>query len=456
MYGMKIIIVGCDRVGEALAEQLNEEGNDIVVVDQNAQKVRDVANKYDLMGVIGNGATHSVQMEAGIDTADLLIAVTGSDELNLLCCIMAKKAAGCQVIARVKSPEYAMDTTYLKDELGLAMVINPEYAAAKEITRVLNFPSAISIETFAKGQVELLKFRLPEGSPIAGLSVKDAMIRLRVDVLICTVERGEEAYIPKGDFVFAERDVISIIAAPKAAMEFFAKINYKNQAARDVIIIGATATSHYLCDELCKAGINVKIIDKNEKLCDEFAEKYEDVTVISGDPTDEDLLREEGISRTDALVSLSPIDEENIMLSLYAKNAGVKKTVTKINRIEYTDVINQLELDTIIYPRNITADIIARYVRATKNTEGSNMETLYNVIKGKIEAAEFRVGQSSLIVGKPLSELKFKENVLIAAILRNRQMIVPRGNAVIEPGDSVVIVSGERGIYDISDILKKQ
>ncbi len=456
MYGMKIIIVGCGRVGEALAEQLNEEGNDIVVVDQNAAKVRSVANKYDLMGIIGNGATHSVQKEAGIDTADLLIAVTGSDELNLLCCIMAKKAAGCQVITRVKSPEYARDTTYLKDELGLAMVINPEYASAKEIARVLHFPSAMSIETFAKGRVELLKFRLPEGSSIAGLSVKEAMVRLRANVLICTVERGEEAYIPKGDFVFAERDVISIIAAPKAAIEFFDKIKYKNQTSRDVIIIGATATAHYLCDELCRAGVSVKIIDKDERLCNEFAEKYEDVTVISGDPTDEDLLREEGISRTDALVSLAPIDEENIMLSLYAKNAGVKKTVTKINRIEYTDVINQLDLDTIIYPRNITADIIARYVRATKNTKGSNMETLYNVIKGKIEAAEFRVGQSSLIVGKPLSELKFKENVLIAAILRDRQLIVPRGNVVIKAGDSVVIVTGERGIYDISDILKKQ
>lgn len=453
---MKIIIVGCGRVGEALAEQLNEEGNDIVVVDQNATKVRNVAAKYDLLGIIGNGATHSVQEEAGVNDADLLIAVTGSDELNLLCCIMAKKAAGCQVIARVKSPAYAQDIAYLKSELGLAMVINPEHMAAKEIARVLNFPSAIKIETFAKGRVELLKFRLSEGCALTGLSVKEAMMRLRANVLICTVERGEEAYIPNGDFVFAERDIISIVASPKAAIDFFDKINYKNQAAKDIIVVGLGATAHYLCDELRRAGVRVKVIEKDAELCDKFAQKYEDITVICGEPTDEDLLKEEGIGRADALVSLSPIDEENIMLSLYAKSAGVKKTVTKINRIEYTNVINNLELDSIIYPRNITADIIARYVRAAKKTEGSNMETLYNVIKGKVEAAEFTVSGSSLIVGKPLSELQFKENVLIAAILRAGQLIVPRGNAVIQPGDSVVIVTAELGIYDISDILKKQ
>ena len=452
---MKIIIVGCGRVGEALAEQLNEEGDDIVVVDQDAARVRDVATKYDLLGVIGNGATHSVQEEAGIESADLLIAVTGSDELNLLCCIMAKKVAGCQVIARVKSPEYAEDIAYLKSELGLAMVINPEFAAAKEIARVLHFPAAMKIDTFGRGRVELIQFRLPEGSPIVGLSVKDAMMKLKTNVLICTVQRGDEAYIPKGDFVFAERDAISIIAAPKAAIEFFDKINYENEAAKNVIILGATDTAHYLCDELLRTGVKVKIIESNPEVCDEFALKYENVSVICGEPTDEDLLNEEGISGVDATVSLSSIDEENIMLSLYAKHKGVKKTVTRIKRIEYTDVINRLDLDSIIYPRNITADLIARYVRATKNTEGSNMETLYNVIKGKVEAVEFVVGESSLIVGKPLSQLEFKENALIAAILRKGQLVIPRGNVVIEPGDSVIIVTGELGIQDISDILKK-
>ena len=451
---MRIIIVGCGRVGEALAEQLNAEGHDITVVDQNSTRVRDVANKYDLLGIIGNGATHTVQKDAGIDSADLLIAVTGSDELNLLCCIMAKKAAGCRVIARVKSPEYANDTEYLKREIGLAMVINPEYASAKEIARVLNFPSAISIETFSKGSVELLKFRLPEGSPIAGLSVKDAMMRLRCDVLICTVERGEDAFIPKGDFIFAERDIISIIASPSSAKTFFSKINYKIGGVKNVTLIGATDTAHYLCGELLRSGIKVKLIDRDKEKCNEFAEKYDQLTVICGEPSDEDLLSEEGLPQADALVTLTPSDEENIMLSLFAKNAKVTKTVTKINRLEYTSVINQLDLDSIIYPKNITADMIARYVRARNNTRGSNMETLYNIIKGKAEAAEFSVGENSPIAGVPLSELNFKDGVLVAAILREKQLIVPRGNVIIKPYDSVVVVSAQLGITDVSDILR--
>ena len=451
---MRIIIVGCGKVGEALAEHLNSEGHDVTVVDHDSTRVRDVANKYDLMGIIGNGATHSTQSDAGIDSADLLIAVTGSDELNLLCCIMAKKAGGCQVIARVKSPEYARDTEYLKSEIGLAMVINPEYAAAKEISRVLNFPSAIKIESFAKGRVELLKFRLPEGSPISGLSVKDAMMKLRCSVLLCTVERGDEAFIPKGDFVFADRDVISIIASPTEAKNFFAKIDYDTEGVKQATIIGASGTAHYLCDELSRSGISLKIIEPDSEKCSEFAEKYDDITVICGDPTDKDVLNEEGIDRADAMIALTGVDEENIMLSLFAKESGVKKTVTKVDRLEYTSVINRLDLDTIIYPKNITADMIARYVRAKNNTRGSNMETLYNVIKGKVEAAEFSVGEGSPITDTPLSELEFKDGVLVAAILRGKELIIPRGNVVILPGDSVIVVSSQLGIEDISDVLK--
>ncbi len=453
---MKIIIVGCGRVGESLAAQLNEEGNDIVVVDQSAAKVKAVANKYDLLGIIGNGATHTTLTEAGISGADLLIAVTGSDELNLLCCIMARRTSKCRTIARVKSPDYAADSDYLKHELGLAMVINPDYAAAKEIARVLNFPSAITIETFVKGRVELLKFRLPEGSALAGQSVKDAIIKYKSNVLICTVERGDDAYIPNGDFVFAEKDIISIIATPRAAMEFFDKIDYKIQPAKDVTIIGTSNTTHYLCAELERSGIRVKVIEPDEARCEEFAARHDSATVILGDPTDEDLLKEEGVTHADALVTLSPIDEENIMLSLFAKTSGVKKTVTKINRIEYTDVIKQLDLDSTIYPKNITADMIVRYVRAMKNTTGSNMETLYNVIKNKIEAAEFTVGEESPMLNTPLSALRFKDDVLIAAIIRNKQLIIPRGSEVIKPRDSVVVVTAERGIHDLADVLKKQ
>ena len=451
---MKIIIVGCGKVGETLAAELNEEGNDIVVVDQDSSKVKTVANKYDLMGVIGNGATRQTQKEAGVDTADLLIAVTGSDELNLLCCVMAKKAGNCQTIARVKSPEYASDAPYLKDELGLAMVINPEYAAAKEITRILNFPTAIKIETFAKGRVELLKFRLPEGSPLVGMSIKDAIIKFKSNLLVCIVERGDETFIPHGDFIFDERDVISLVASPKAAMDFFAKINYKIQPIKSAVILGGKNTTHYLCELLTRAGFSLKVIERDSKICDDLAAQFDKVTVINGDPSDEATLREEGISRTDALVALTDLDEENILLALFAKNQGTRKIITKINRIEYNDVISKLDLDSIVYPKNITADMIVRYVRATRNTRGSSMETLYNIIKGKVEAAEFTIGEGSPIAGTPLSELHFKDNVLIAAILRGKTMIIPRGSAIIEPGDSVVIVTKALAMSDVSDVLR--
>ena len=452
---MKIIIVGCGRVGETLAAELNEEGNDIVVVDENPTKVKEIAIKYDIMGVIGNGATRDTQKEAGVDSADLLIAVTGSDELNLLCCVMAKKAGSCQTIARVKSPEYAQDSPYLKDELGLAMVINPEYEAAKEISRIMSFPSAIKVDVFAKGRVELLKFRIPEGSPLVGLSAREAMNKFKCNVLVCTVERGDEAFIPKGDFVFADRDIISIIGAPKSALAFFARIDKKIEPVKDAIIIGADNITYYLCEMLSRAGIAVKVIDKRLERCEELCTRFEDVAVINADPSDEATLKEEGVGDCGAFISLTGLDEENILLSLYAKNEGARKVITKINRIEYNDVIARMELDSIIYPKNITASMILRYVRATNNTLGSSMETLYTVIRGQVEALEFTVGTRSPIAGTPLSELSLRDDVLVAAILRGRSMIIPRGSDVIEPGDSVVVVTKLLGIKDVSDIIKK-
>ena len=453
---MDIIIVGCGKVGESLAAELGTEGNNVTVVDENPAKVKYVATKYDIMGVIGNGATREAQTEAGVDTADLLIAVTGSDELNLLCCLMAKKSGGCQTIARIKNPDYAKDAPYLRDELGLAMVINPEYAAAEEISRILKFPTAIKVETFSKGRVELLKFRLPENSPLVGLSLKDAMIRFRSNVLVCTVERGEEAYIPKGDFVFAERDVISIIASSRSANDFLKKIQFKSQAVKNVSIIGGGDMTHYLCELLSKSGISIKVIEKKSEVCDELAGKFDSVTVINGDPADEDVLREERVAKSDAFIALTGLDEENILLSLFAKNEGSKKVITRINRIEYNGVISKLDLDSIIYPKNLTADMIIRYVRAKQNTQGSNLETLYNLIRGEVEVAEFTVKENSPIIGKPLSELKFKDGALIAAIIRGKQLIVPRGGAIIEPGDSVVTVTKLLYMRDVSDLLSEQ
>ena len=451
---MNIIIVGCGKVGYALAEQLNEDGNNITVIDKVEEKVNELSIRYDIMGVAGNGASHITQQQAGIKDADLLIAVTGSDELNVLCCLIAKKAGNCHTIARIRNPDYSAEAAFLKEELGLSMVINPEYAAAAEIARVLQFPSAIKIDTFAKGKVELMKFRLPENSPLAGCSVKEMASRFHCDVLVCTIERGDDAYIANGDFVFEDKDILSVIASPRNANEFFRKIKYKTNAVKDAMIVGGGGIAHYLCSILKTSGIELKIIEKDPKRCEELCTAWPEILIINGDAADKEILLEEGIERVGAFVAITNLDEENILLSLFARNTGTGKLVTKINRIDFDDVIHHLDLDTIIYPKNITADMIVRYVRATKNTIGSNVETMYNIIKGKIQASEFIVKQNSPVSGVALSDMKFKNNVLVAAILRNKKVIIPRGSDIIKPGDAVVIVSDLLSIKDISEVLR--
>ncbi len=450
---MNIIIVGCGQVGQTLAEQLIDGGHNITVIDTVYENVKELTDKVDALGIVGNGASHTTLAEADIDHADLLIAVTSSDELNLLCCIVAKKTSNCKVIARVRSHVYNSEVDFLKDELGLAMVINPEYVAAEEIARVLRFPSAISIETFGKGRVELLKFRLPEDSSIVGMSVKDIMMKYKSDILFATVERADDAHIAKGDFVFHGRDIISIIASPECAQEFFLKIGYKTEAVKNAIIVGSGEITKYLATIFKRSHLDIKLIDKDSAVCETMSEEFPHIDIINSDPSNQEVLLEEGIERTGAFLALSDDDENNILLSLAAKARAKGKVVTKIKRVDYDDIIEKLDLDTVIYPKNIVSDMIVRYVRATKNTLGSNMETLYNIIKGEIEASEFIIRESSRIVGIPLMHLKFKQDVLVAAILRGGRVIIPRGHDTIEIGDSVVIVSKVTGLHDITDIL---
>lgn len=451
---MNIMIIGCGEVGKTLAEQLNTADNDITVIDTRSEAVNELTARVDVMGLVGNGATLAVQREAGVHRADLLIAVTESDELNLLCCAVAKKSVRCRTIARVRNPEYSAEAAYLKEELGIEMLINPEQAAATEIARVLRFPSAIKIDTFARGRVELLKFRLPEDSLMTGMSVKDVAVKLKCDILFCTVERGDEVFIPKGDFVFGGNDIISLIASPKNASEFFKRIGYKMRSVKDVMIAGGGSMTHYLCGLLRKDGVSVTIIEPDVKECEELAVQWPEIKVLNGDPTDKILLLEAGIERAGAVVALTDSDEENILLSLFAKSAGHGKAITKINRIEFDEVISRLALDSTVYPKHITADRIARYVRATQNSMGSNMETLYNVIKDEVEAAEFVVREGSAITDLPLSELKIKSDVLIGAIIHDGRVLIPRGNDVISTGDTVIVVSKRLELHDLTDILK--
>ena len=451
---MKIIIIGCGRFGKNLAEKLNADGNQVTVVDMEAAKVEAIASRCDIMGIVGNGATQAIQREAGVAGADLLIAATGSDELNLLCCVIAKKEGKCQTIARLQNPEYSKEALYLKEQLGLAMVINPEYAAAEEIARVLRFPAALKIEPFAKGKVELVKFKLAKESRLIGMSVKDMAAKYHSDVLVCTVERGEDAHIASGSFVFEEKDVVSIIGTPKNTNEFFKQIENTGNSIKKTMMVGGGVITHYLCEILQHSKIALKVIARDYKRCEELCTNWPKVDVIHGNIADRELLQEEGIKKADSFVALSDFDEENILLSLFAQEFCKGKLITKIGHADYDSVIHRLDLETVICPVNITSDTILRFVRATRNAKDSNMETLYNLIPGQVEAAEFIVKENSPITNKPISELKFKKGVLVVSISRGGEVITPRGHDMILPGDAVVIVSKHLGLEDITDILR--
>lgn len=452
---MKIIIVGCGKVGNKLIEQLShEKEHDITVIDPRANVVENAVNEYDVMGVVGSATDIDTLSEADVEKADVMIAVAGSDELNLIICLMAKKLGNCQTIARVRKPEYFKTINLIKDDLGLTMVVNPEQAAASEIARVLRFPTAIKIDTFAKGRVEILNFEVTEGSVLDGLKLMDFSSKIGIPILICGVERGKEAFIPSGNFVIHAGDLISIVAPIGEAGKFFKKIGVRTNRVKDALIVGGGETSYYLAKRLLKTGIDVKIIEQKQERCDELFHLLPEATITHGDGTDNKLLIEEGLEKYDSFISLTNIDEENVLLSLYAKSITKGKVVTKINRIEYGNVIDDLQLGTTIYPKNITAEYILRFVRAKQNSYGSGIETMHFILDGKAEALEFRVKENSPISNKKLMDLKLKENILIACITRGGKIIIPHGRDMILPGDTVIIVTLKEGFTDISDILR--
>lgn len=450
---MKIIIVGCGKVGETLASVLSQEGNDITIIDKKEDVVERLCNQYDIMGSVGNGASYCVQLEADIEHADLMIAVTGSDELNLLCCLIAKKAGNCHTIARVRNPEYNDELNFIKEELGLAMVINQELATAMEIARVLKFPSAIDIDTFSRGRVELLRFRIPEDSVLHNLTLTELHNKVKCNVLICTVERGRDIMIPKGDDVLRTGDVISIVATAKDESQFFKKIGIQTNQVKNVLIVGGGEIAYYLTRILSSSGIQVKILEKRMERCEELCEILPKATIIHGDGTNKQLLEEEGLAQTQGFVALTDFDEENVILSLYAKKCGCRKTVTKINRFVFDEVIESLDLDTTIYPRDITAEYILQYARAMKNSIGSNVETLHRIMDNKAEALEFVIRDNFRMPNVSLQDLPIKPGILVACINRKGQIILPRGKDVLQEGDTVVVITAQKGLNDVNDIL---
>ncbi len=452
---MNVVIVGDGKVGGTIASQLSGEGHDIIVIDNNTRVLTNANNTMDIISVEGNGASMEVQERAGVPHSDLLIAATSADEVNMLACLVGKKLGAKHTIARVRNPEYFQQINKLKDDLGLSMAVNPELAAAEEISRLLRFPSALKIDTFARGRVELVEIKIPPNSVLDGMPLWAIYKEFQVKILICAVQREGEVYIPSGDFVLQAGDKINLTASHLEIARFFRTIGIFRTGVKSVMIIGGGRVAYYLAKELLSLHVRVKIIEMDYRRCEDLCEVLPEAVIIHGDGTDKELLQEEGLEKTDALVCLTGMDEENIVVSLYAKAKKVSKVIAKINRINFDEILDALDIDGFISPKTIAASNIVRYVRAMQNSVGSsNVETLHKLINDRIEALEFKVREKSSVVGVPLKNLKTKDELLVATIIRGGRVIIPGGNDSIEVGDSVIIVTRNKHLMDLKDILK--
>ncbi len=456
---MNIIIVGAGGVGYSLADSLNSEGHQITLIDPNSDRLNSALEKLDVQGLAGNGVNHDVLLEAGVRSADLLIAVTDQDEVNMLCCLMAKKLSGCQTIARVRNPVYYREIDLIKDELGLSLSINPELSTAGEIFDLIQIPGTMTVESFAKGRVNLIGIRIPQGSPADNLKVSDFPARVSRGTLICILERGDtrRVEIPRGDTVLRAGDSIHIIAPPQELGPLFKKLGFQVKPTRDVMIVGGGRTGYYLAEMLLSSGSRVKIIEKSREICEELSAQLPGAEIICGDAVDRQLLLEEGITGEDVFVPLTDMDEENILLSLYARKISAVRPITKVSTFGFTEVTEELPVGSIVNPKEITAYQILRYVRAMSNSsDSSNIESLYYLANRQVEALEFHIKAESAVTGRPLSELRGKmlPNLLICCIYRNGRAIIPRGNDMLCVGDTVIIVTTAQKLASLNDILK--
>ena len=452
--GLQIIVVGCGKVGHTLVERLVQEGHNLTVIDTQQEVISDIQDSYDVMGIVGNGASLHTLEDSGLKHADVLIAVTGSDELNLLCCTLAKKAGSrLAAIARVRNPDYSAELQYLRKQLGLAMIVNPEMEAARDISRMISRPQALAVSAFAKGQAELVRLRIPKGNVLGGKRIMDLHPLFGFGYLVCAVERDGEVFIPAGTFGLREGDDISIIAKASDTHRVFDGIGMSTPEAKSCMIVGGGRASYYLARRLLAQHMEVKIIEKDRQRCKELISLLPNALIIHGDGSDEQLLKEEGIETAESFAALTGIDEQNILISLYANRIPGLKTITKINRITFDEVIDSLNLGSVIYPKVIIAETILAYVRARANSVGSNVETLTHMFDNRVEVVEFHVGKDAPVIGKPIMEMKLKDNLLVACLNRGGEIIFPRGTTTIEPEDTVIIVTTHTGFRDISDIL---
>ncbi len=451
---MNIIIVGCGKIGSTILASLTAEGHNITAVETNRISLEEMTNIYDVMGVCGNGADCETLTEAGVADTDLFVAVTGSDELNMLACYLAGRMGAKHTIARIRNPEYNdKSLSFMRQELGLAMAINPDMLAARELFHMLKLPSAANIETFSRGHFEMIELRLKESSPLIGTPLHELRARYNANFLICVVQREDEVYIPDGEFVLQAGDHIGLTASPAEIQKLLRGMGVVSKQARSVMLLGGSRTAYYLAKVLTAAGTAVKIIDRDRALCEELCDALPKAVVIHGDGSQQELLMEEGLDDMDAFVSLTGSDEQNILFSFFASSQNVRKVVAKINRPELSAMAEKLGLECSISPRKLIADVLVRYARALENTVGSTIETLYTLMDDQVEAVELAVQDEPRLVNIPLKDLSLKPNILIAGIIRNRKPIIPTGNDCILAGDKVVFIAAKQHLRELQDIL---
>ena len=451
---MDIIIVGCGKVGSALAEELCEEHN-ITVIDRNEDLISSVINDFDVMGIVGNCICTDILEEANIAKTSIFIAVTDSDEVNILSCMIARNMGARHCIARVRNPEFDRQLVFMRDRLGISMMVNPDYNAANEIAKVLRYPEAINIDSFAKGRVELAEIRINSGSILEIVVLSQLSKRLRLDVLICAVPRGDELIIPNGNFMLRADDKIHVTASHSSMVKFLRSISaaYREKRVKSAVLIGGGRIAYHLSQQLIEMGVKVKIIEIDEDRCIALSENLNKVSISHADGTDHDILAEERVFDADAVVTLTGIDEENILLSLIAKKNGVEKVVTKVNRMSLIELSDTLNLDSVISPKTIMVEQILQYVRAKQNSLGNRVTTLYRLVNDRLEAIEFVVRDKADYVDVPLKELKLRSGILIASIVRGNDLIIPRGDDCLKQGDSVVVITTNTGFHDLSNIF---
>lgn len=450
---MKIIIVGSGAVGACICTQLAEENHAITVIDNNADALNEITNSLDITGIQGNGADISVLREAGAEDADLLIAVTNEDELNILCCFAAKKLGTANTIARVRNPEYSEFMSLMKDDLNLSLTINPEYAVAKEIARILKFPSATTLNSLCGGKVELAELTVREGSALVGKSLLQLREELGIKFIVCSVMRGEDVYIPSGDFVIQSGDTVAVTADDEEITKFFKASGNYIRPIRELIVIGGGRTTYYLGELLKKSKVNLVAIEKDRALCRALAEQFPEFTVINSDGTNQEILLEEGIKDADAFLALSSVDEENAIVSMFAKTQRVPKVVTMISSLPYIDFFRGVGIESIVSPKSSTVGYILRFVRSQAASADSEIEALYRIMDGRLEALEFNVKENiDGITGVPLRQLKKRRDCLLCCIMRDGGIIFPTGDDAIEKDDRVIVISRSGQMNNIKDV----